>query len=132
MEDGLDHLLATLETAGGDRVPLPGLEEPARPCEYVRMILVGFRDRGADFETAWAAAVNRLQPSQMGGVADAALALRLREERALIEENRQTWQAAYEGRTLEPRERALQISAAWRRLDGPISPTRRPRRRAAA
>lgn len=130
--DPFDRLLDSLDQQGAARLTLPGLEEPARPAEYVRMILNGARDEGWTFERAWSAAINRLQPSQAGGFVEDGLAATLREERALIEEGRPFYQAYYEGREPQPRERAEAVTAAWSRLDGPVTSSgRRSRRRAA-
>lgn len=128
--DGFDRLLANLEQEGSGRLSLPGLDEPTRPAEYVRMILSGCRDRGFEFEAAWSAAINRLQPTQLGGDIDRSSLTILREERQLIEENRATWHAAYEGRDLTRQERIQTVTSTWARIDGPSTGARRrPRKR---
>lgn len=93
------------------------------------MILTGARAEGWDFDEAWSAAINRLQPSQEGGVFDMDLAAILLEERALIEEDRSYWQASYEDRDMTSRERAYSVAASWRRIHGPPTIARRTRRR---
>lgn len=117
LDDGFDRLQLSLEQVGSGPLALPGLDEPERPSAYVRMILTGCAERGWDFDKAWSAAVNRLQPSQLGGVVEIGLADTLREERALLEEDRGLWRAAYERRDPTARERAESTVAAWHRLD---------------
>lgn len=121
-------MIEALEQVGSGALNLPLMEEPCRPEEYVRMILCGARDEGWDFEPAWAAAVNRLQPSQMGGEVEDGLAESLREARLAIEEERPAWQAAYEDREMTSVERASIVTAAWRRYDGPVTSIGRSRR----
>lgn len=127
--DGMDDLIAAMEVGGCPPLPLPGVDEPLRPAEYVRIVLGGYRDRGFDFDTAYAAAINRLQPSQEGGVIDADLARTLREERALLEEERPIWQAAYEQRPVTNIDRRARSSALNTRLHGPVTGSRKSRRR---
>jgi hypothetical protein len=123
--DGFDRLLANLEQEGSGRLSLPGLDEPTRPAEYVRMVLAACRDRGYEFEAAWSAAINRLQPTQLGGDIDRAELTVLREERALIEETRATWRAAYEGRDVTRQERIETIGATFTQMHGPATGQRR-------
>ena len=69
------------------------------------------RPRGLSLEQAWAVAVNRLQVPAVDGV-DAAATVRA--ERALLEEVKPRWRAAYENREPTLREKVLCHRAAER------------------
>lgn len=129
--DGLGKLLSTLGSIGSDAT-LADLEGHHLAVENVRMILQGGIERGLPFDDAWATAINRLQPSQAGGVVDHTLARELRESRELLEEDRPVFRAAYEQRPMTTRERAQRVAAAWRRLDLPGPRPRAARERRAA
>lgn len=114
---GLDALLDTLEQAGSNGMFLAG--------ENVEVTLRAARDHGCTFDEAWSMAINRVQPSQEGGVVDLELAASLREDRAILEENRPFYRAAYEGTPVTPRERAESIASTWRRVPEFTTPRRR-------
>lgn len=80
----------------------------------MRMVLVGCRDRGFEFESAWSAGINRLQAPADNGLPDPELAYALREERSLLEDLRPMWQAAYEGREPTLAEKARHVVSFWR------------------
>lgn len=90
------------------------------PQETTRFILDEARKRDWPFDEAWAAAINRLQVSSIGGTTDPVLQSDLRETRAILEECRPHFRAAYEGREPTVRERAVEVVTAWGRLDGPV------------
>jgi hypothetical protein len=90
------------------------------PQETTRTILELARDRHLPFDEAWAMAVNRIQPSQLGGVVQPELDSELREQRALLEEVRPHWRAAYEGGEPTVVERAETVVSTWSRLEGPV------------
>lgn len=90
------------------------------PQETTRFILDEARKRNWSFDDAWAAAINRLQPSAAGGTIDGVLESDLRETRAILEECRPHFRAAYEGREPTVRECAEEVVTAWGRLDGEI------------
>lgn len=94
----------------------------------VRLTLQGARERGWSFEDAWSAAMNRLQPSQAGGVVNASLAAGLREDRQLLEEDRPLFHAAFDDRDPTLRERAQRLAAVSTRVESVMVPVpRRPR-----
>lgn len=97
------------------------------PQATTRLILSEARGRGYDFDSAWAMAVNRIQPSSAGGHIDPELDAELREQRGLLEEVRPFWRAAYEGGDLTPLERASTVASSWQRWDGPVPPHYRER-----
>ena len=105
---GLDSLLATLEQAGSEGMTLTS--------ENVGAILTAAKEHEVPFELAWSRAINRVQASQAGGVVNVTLERTLREDRAMLEESRPFYQAAYEGRDITSRERAQAVASAWRRL----------------
>jgi hypothetical protein len=107
---GFDRLLSSLES-------LTGTDE-MQPAQYVRITLTGAKQRGWEFEDAWRSAINRIQPPNVSGVVDPVQDCEMREARALLEEDRPAFQAAYEGREETPRERTERVVAAWGRLDG--------------
>lgn len=121
MDLGFDGLLASLSAIGADSLlTLPGVDEPTTASNYVSRVLALMKDRDVPFEAAWSSAINRIQaPQGEGGlIEDPSVAELVLEERALLEENRPRWQAAYERRPMTTRERAVCTVAAWRRLDG--------------
>lgn len=118
---GFDDLLASLSAIGADSLlTLPGVDEPTTASSYVSRVLALMKDRDVPFEAAWSSAINRIQaPQGEGGlIEDPKVAALVLEERALLEEDRPRWQAAYERRPMTTRERAVCTVAAWRRLDG--------------
>lgn len=117
--------MASLSAIGaGSLLTLPGVDEPTSAAEYVGRVLALTRERGITFESAWSSAINRIQAPQGAGglVEDAGVGGLVLEERALLEEDRPRWQAAYERRPLTTRERAICTVSAWRRLEGGIGP----------
>lgn len=116
--DGFARLIAGLEAAGSEGMALP--------AENVRSTLEGARSLGLDFEQAWTLAINRVQPSQLGGFTDPQLAAELAEDRVLLNESRPFYQSAYERRLTTGDEVEAVQAAADRRLDdcpgGPASP----------
>lgn len=117
---GFDGLLASLSALGADSLlTLPGVDEPIRAPEYMRRALELLGRDGVGFEEAWSSAINRIQaPQGEGGfIEDPAVGALVLEERALLEEDRPQWRAAYERRAPTTRERALCTVRAWRRLD---------------
>ncbi len=112
-EEGLERLLDALVDAGAGEMALP--VDNAR--HLTRLTLQGALERGWDFDQAWGAAMSRLQPSQAGGAVDETAAAALREDRALLEEDRPLFQAAYEGRRPEPIERARTLARATTRIE---------------
>lgn len=86
-DEGLDRLLGALEQLG--------MEGDDFPAADLRVTLTEMRRRGWNFDQAWDSAINRLQPSQIGGVVDARLDQELRESRRAIEETRPIFKAAY-------------------------------------
>lgn len=117
--DGFERLISTLVGMGAPDVPEGAALDSGHllAAENVTLILSEARRHGWPFERAWSSAINRVQPSQLGGVVDVELEAQLRESRALLEEQRPQYQAAYERRSPTTRERAVSIAAAWRRLD---------------
>lgn len=93
------------------------------------MILREARQRGWPFDEAWSAAINRLQPSAIGGTIDPMLDADLRETRAILEECRPHFEAAYDRRDPTAQELAVEVVAAWGRLDGPVPEHHRDVRR---
>jgi hypothetical protein len=113
--------MASLSAIGADSLlPLPGVDEPTTASDYVSRVLMMMRDRDVPFEQAWSSAINRVQaPQGEGGVIeDVSAAQLVLEERALLEEDRPRWQAAYERRPMTTREKAVCTVRAWHRLDG--------------
>lgn len=109
-------LLDTLAAIGADGLALPGVDGPMAPSTYVRTILGAGRDEGWDFDRSWSAAINRLQPTlNDAGAIDISAAQMLREERALLEESRGLFRAAFEQRRPTARERAESVAGTWRR-----------------
>lgn len=121
---GFDSLLASLSAIGADTLlPLPGVDDPTTPADYVRQCLALMGERGVPFEAAWSSTINRIQaPQGPGGSTDPIVRELVLEQRALLEEDRPLWQAAYEGRPLTSRERAVRTVAAWRRLEAGDAP----------
>ena len=118
---GFDGLLASLSAIGADSLlPLPGVDEPTAAADYVCRCLTLLRDNGLPFEKAWSSTINRIQaPQGEGGfIEDPRVGALVLEERALLEEDRPRWQAAYEGRQMTTREKAVCTVRAWRRFDG--------------
>lgn len=118
---GFDSLMASLSAIGADSLlTLPGVDEPTTASNYVSRVLALMKERDVPFEEAWSSAINRIQaPQGEGGmIEDPRVAAMVLEERALLEEDRPRWQAAYEHRPMTTRERAVCTVAAWRRLDG--------------
>jgi hypothetical protein len=107
---GFRRLIETLEQHGAEGMALP--------AENVRSSLEGARRLGLDFEQAWSLAINRLQPSQLGGYVDPVLAETLAEDRVLLNEQRPIYRAAYEHREVTAEERDAVTAAADVRLDG--------------
>lgn len=89
------------------------------PAENVRSTLEGARRLGLEFDRAWTLAINRVQPSQLGGFTDPQLASELAEDRTLLTEARPHYRAAYEGREPRPEEREAVQLAAEARLSQP-------------
>lgn len=115
MDDGFDRLMGALDRDGAGALPLPGLDDPMPSGEYVRLILGEARERGWEFEDAWPSALNRLQPPIIGGAIEIETAQAMYEDRALLEETRPHWQAAYEQREPTARERAQCVVSSWGR-----------------
>lgn len=121
---GFDGLLASLSAIGADSLlPLPGVDEPTSAAGYICRCLSLLRERDIPFEEAWSSAINRVQaPQGEGGlIEDPAVGALVLEERALLEEDRPRWQAAYERRPMTMREKAVCTVGAWRRLDGGLT-----------
>lgn len=113
--------MASLSAIGADSLlMLPGIDEPTSAATYMRRVLKLMQPRGVSFESAWASAINRIQaPQGEGGmIEDPRIGQLVLEERALLEEDRSRWQAAYEGREPTTREKAVCVVGAWRRWDG--------------
>lgn len=104
----------------GSLLTLPGVDEPTSAATYVRRVLELMKPRGVEFDEAWSSAINRIQaPQGEGGIIeDSAVRALVLEERALLEEDRPRWQAAYEGRAPTTRELAVCTVGAWRRIEG--------------
>lgn len=118
---GFDGLLASLSAIGADSLlTLPGVDEPTTASDYICRALSLLREREVPFESAWSSAINRIQAPQLvgGAVEDPAAAVLVAEERALLEEDRPRWQAAYERRPMTTLERGTCVARAWRRLEG--------------
>lgn len=117
---GMNGLLASLSAIGAC-VPLtlPGVDDQIPAPEYVARCLTLMQQRKIPFEKAWSSTINRIQaPQGEGGfVEDPVIGRVVSEERALLEEDRPRWQAAYERRPLTTRERAVCTVGAWHRLD---------------
>lgn len=110
LDGGFEDLLASMASLGSDSLSLPGYDAPTSAAGYVRVVLTGGIEEGWDFETAWSAAINRLQP---GVDIQPGTEMVLQESRAQLEADRGLWRAAYEGRPPTPRERAESIAAGW-------------------
>ena len=108
--DGFDDLLASMASVGADSLSLPGYDGPTSAAGFVRVVLTGGIEHGWDFEAAWSAAINRLQP---GVDIEPGTEPVLQEARAQLEADRGLWRAAYERRRPTPRERAESIAAGW-------------------
>jgi len=126
--DGIDlgfgGLLASLSAVGADSLlPLPGVDEPTTASNYVSRVLALMRERDVPFEQAWSSAINRIQaPQGEGGmIEDPAIGALVLEERALLEEDRPRWQAAYERRAMTTREKAVCMVGAWDRFDSGLT-----------
>lgn len=118
--NGFDSLMASLSAIGADSLlTLPGVDEPTTASDYVSRALSIMRERDIPFEQAWSSAINRIQaPQGEGGVIEPSVGALVLEERALLEEDRPRWHAAYERRAMTTREKALCTIGAWRRFDG--------------
>lgn len=117
---GFRDLMASLSAVGADSLlMLPGVDDPISAPEYMRRALGLIQRQGIPFEEAWSSAINRIQaPQGEGGlIADPRVGALVREERALLEEDRPKWRAAYERREPTTREKAVCIVGAWRRFD---------------
>lgn len=115
---GFDRLMQSLSAAGAGGLTLPGVDDPIGAPDYMRRVLELGRERGLDFDRAWAEGFTRIQAPQTSGLIDPADAALVREERALLEECRPLWQAAYERREPLALERARVNVRAWTRLSG--------------
>lgn len=113
---GLDRLVESLQAAGAGGLTLPGVDDPTSAPSYMRQVLELGRERGLDFESAWAAGFTRIQAPQDAGVINGFEAAMVREERALLEEVRPLWQAAYERREPLALERGIVRKRSWDRL----------------
>jgi len=123
-----DNLLASLSAIGADSLlHLPGVDDPITASSYLSRALSLMQERAIPFEQAWSSAINRIQAPQRDGVSDPRLAQLVSEERALLEEDRPKWRAAYERRPVTTRERAVCTVAAWRRLEAGTSVARSKR-----
>lgn len=115
--------MTSLSAIGADSLlNLPGVDEPTSAPEYMRRALTLLQERGIGFESAWSSAINRIQaPQGEGGlIEDEAIGALVLEERALLEENRPRWQAAYERRAPTTRETAICTVRAMRRFEGGV------------
>lgn len=114
-DDGLgwEELQFALVIAGSGQMALP----VDNASHLTRLTLQGARDRGWEFEEAWAAAMARLQPSQAGGEVDLLQAASLREDRQLLEEDKPFFRAVYEEREPTVMERAQVLARATSRLE---------------
>lgn len=110
--DGLAQFVETLGQLGGDGLSLPQ--------ETTGVILREARRRGWTFDDAWSIAINRLQVSSVGGTVDPVLESDLRETRAILEECRPHFRAAYHRADPSPTDLAVEIVRAWDRIDGPV------------
>lgn len=122
--DGIDGLLASLSALGADSLlTLPGVDEPTFAGDYMRRALALLREREIPFEDAWSSAINRIQAPQAEGgrIEDPTVGALVLEERSLLEEDRPRWQAAYEGRPMTTREKAVCTVRAWHRLEGGLT-----------
>lgn len=82
-------------------------------AETVRVVLVGARERDADFEDAWFWAMRAISPPRTCGPG-----LRAEREldRVLMHELKPIWLAAYEDRPVTPEEREQMERISERRL----------------
>lgn len=117
---GMNSLLTSLSAIGACApLNLPGVDEQITAPEYVSRVLALMQQRDVPFESAWSSAINRVQaPQGEGGAIDAGIAVVVQEERALLEEDRPRFQAAYERRPMTTRERAICTVGTWRRHEG--------------
>lgn len=116
--------MASLSAIGVDSLlTLPGIDQPVTAGNYMFRVLSLLKAREIPFESAWSSAINRIQaPQGEGGrIEDPKVGSLMLEERALLEEDRLRWRAAYEGRTPTTREQAICVVGAWRRLDGGLT-----------
>ena len=123
-DPGFDSLLASLSAIGaGNLLTLPGVDDPIPAGTYMQRALKLLQREGVGFEAAWSSAINRIQAPQgeTGRIEDPAVGRLVLEERALLEEDRPRWQAAYERRPMTTREKAVCTVGAWRRLDGGLT-----------
>lgn len=130
LNGGFDSLLASLSAIGADSLlTLPGVDEPVTAPDYMGRALSLLQSHGVPFERAWSSAINRIQaPQGEGGfIEDPVIGALVLEERALLEEDRPRWQAAYERRPMTTREKAICTVAAWRRIEAgtSMSPSKR-------
>jgi len=124
---GLERLSEKLAEAGAGQFAL----EVDSSRHLVRLCLQGAREEGLGFDEAWKMGMARLQPSQAGGGVDHANARDLREDRRLLEEDRQIFRAAYEGRAPTTIERAQRLVKVSGRVDSVLGPRVALRRKAA-
>lgn len=120
IDTGLDRLLTSLAAIGADtRLTLPGVDDPTCPSDYMRRCLALMQDREVPFDMAWSSTINRIQAPQAGdgSILDPTTGELIVEQRALLEESRPYWQAAYEGREVTSIEVAHSRVATWRRID---------------
>lgn len=102
-----------MASVGFDSLSLPGFDAPVSAAGYVRVVLTGGIEHGWDFDSAWSAAINRLQP---GVDIQPGTEPVLQAARAELEADRGLWRAAYEQRPPTVRERAESIAAGWSSL----------------
>jgi hypothetical protein len=120
---GFKSLMASLSAIGADSLlTLPGVDEPTTASDYMARCLVLLRERDLPFDSAWSSAINRIQaPQGEGGmIEDPRVGALVLEERALLEEDRPRWQAAYERRSMTTLERGTCVARAWRRLEAGV------------
>jgi hypothetical protein len=110
--EGLDDFSASLGALDSEGVSLP--------AENLRLVLSEAREHDWPFDAAWSAAINRIQPSATGGHIDPLLERELREDRALLEEQRPFWRAAYNHAEPSVRDRAESTARTWARLELPV------------
>ena len=115
--DGFEQLLSALDDSRDGKVSIA--------IEDVRLALQGAKCRGWTFSAAWSSAINRVQPinggikqGEDGGVAilDPLEEAELLEARTLLEEDRVSFLAAYEGREMTTRENAERLLVARQRV----------------
>lgn len=128
---GIDGLLTSLAALGVDnRLTLPGVDEPVPAADYMRRCLALMRDREIPFDMAWNSTINRIQAPQAEGgmIADESIGALVVEERALLEEDRTYWRAAYEQREPTTMERAQSRVRTWQRIDDGVMAAKLARR----